>query len=220
MAAVRGDLDVRQDVSDALRNDVRIDATHVDVDVVDRVVYLRGSVPSYYEKRTATEIANRIKGVINVVNELQVRPVTQRTDQEITTDVRAALARDVRIDPTRINVNTVHGVVYLTGTVNTYAQKSCADSDGWTVPGVISVVNDVVVQPIPMRRDEEVAADVRAALAGDPRVDSTNVTASAQNGVVYLRGTVPSSEQKWRAGDDAWWTAGVRDVVNELTVVP
>jgi len=220
VAAIRGDVDVRRDVLDALRNDVRIDAANVTVDVVGGVVYLRGTVPSYYQKQTATEDANRIKGVVDVVNELRVAPVTPRTDQEITNDVRAALIRDIRVDETRINVNTINGVVYLSGTVNSYGDKFYADNDAWTVPGVIDVVNNIVVQPVLARTDQDIADDVRRALIRDARVDASRISVDVQNGVVYLRGSVPTVEQKWQASDDAWWTTGVRDVVNELAVIP
>ncbi len=221
MVAVRSDLDVRQDVLDELQHDIRIDATHVTVDVVGGVVYLRGTVPSYYQKRIATEDANRIKGTIDVVNELRVAPVSPRSDADISADVRAALARDVRIvDFARINVNTVNGVVYLSGTVNSYTDKYYAGNDAWTVAGVVDVVNDIVVQPSPVRTDLEIAEDVRRALFRDVRVDASKIGVDVHNGVVYLRGTVPTSSQKWQAEDDAWWVTGVRSVVNELAVVP
>jgi len=220
MAVARTDLDVKRDVTDALTSDIRVDAQNVDVDVVGGVVYLRGSVPSYYEKRVATEIANRIKGVVDVINELRVAPVTPRTDLDIAADVRAALTRDVWVDESKISVDVTNGVVYLAGTVDSYTEKSYAESDAWSVPGVIDVVNNIVIRPTPARSDEEIAAEVRADLARNIRIDPSKMTVEVRNGVVYLRGVVRTIEQKWLADEVAWWTAGVRDVVNELQVVP
>ena len=218
--ALRSDQDTRQDVVDALTCDIRVDASNLDVEVVNGVVYLRGTVPSYFEKRTATEIVNRIKGVVDVVNELRVVPVTPRTDQEITDDVRAALVRDVWVDERKITVNTINGVVYLAGTVDSYTEKSYAEGDAWSVPGVIDVINNIVIAPSPTRTDDEIAQEVRNDLARNIRIDPSRMSVNVVNGTVTLRGTVSTVEQKWLAEEVAWWTAGVRDVLNELQVVP
>lgn len=220
MAVARTDLDVKQDVVDALTSDIRIDATSVNVDVVAGVVYLRGTVPSFYEKRTATEIANRIKGVLDVVNELRVTPVTPRSDSDITADVRAALTRDVWVDERKIVVNTVTGVVYLSGTVDSYTEKSYAEGDAWSVPGVVDVVNNIVIAPAHKPTDQEIAQEVRSGLVRNIRIDPTQISVDVVSGVVYLRGAVATAEQRWLADEVAWWTAGVRDVVNELRVSP
>jgi len=167
------------------------------------------------------EDANRIKGVVDVIDELRVTPVTPRADEEITREVRAALARDVRIaDFTKISVNTINGVMYLSGTVSSYTDKYYAGSDAWKVPGVVNVVNDIVVQPVPTRSDLEIAEDVRRALFRDIRVDASKIAVDVRNGVVYLHGSVPTYSQKRQAEDDAWWVTGVRSVVNELAVIP
>ncbi len=218
MVVTRSDLDVKQDVVNALSSDIRVDATNVDVDVVGGVVYLRGSVPSYYEKRTATTIANRIKGVTDVVNELRVSPVAPRTDAEITADVRAALRRDVWVDESKIGVSTANGVVYLSGTVDSYTERSYAESDAWSVAGVVDVINNIVIRPVPTRTDQEIADDVRASLVRNIRIDPSRITVDVTNGVVHLHGSVATAEQKWLVDEVAWWTAGVRDVVNELKV--
>ncbi|MBI2942462.1 MAG: BON domain-containing protein [Chloroflexi bacterium] len=220
MATTRADADIRQDVLEALTCDIRVDASNVDAEVVGGVVHLRGTVPSYFEKRTAADIVNRIKGVVDVVNELRVQPVTPRRDEDITIDVRAALKRDVWVDEDKVEVKTVGGVVYLSGTVESYTEKSYAEADAWSVVGVIDVVNNIVIAPKPTRTDEEIAAEVRNDLARNIRIDPTRIQVSVMNGTVYLRGTVSTIEQKWLADEVAWWTAGVRNVVNELQVQP
>ena len=146
------------------------------------------------------EDANRIKGVVDVIDELRVTPVTPRADEEITREVRAALARDVRIaDFTKISVNTINGVMYLSGTVSSYTDKYYAGSNAWKVPGVVNVVNDIVVQPVPTRSDLEIAEDVRRALFRDIRVDASKIAVDVRNGVVYLHGSVPTYSQKRQA---------------------
>ena len=219
MAVTVSDTQIRQDILDEVRHDVRIDATNVTVDVNSGVVHLFGTVPTYFQKITTGENARRIKGVRNVVNDLVVTLVAPWTDEEIANTVRANLARDVRIaSPGQISVSVVNGVVSLSGTVSTYAEKSDAADDAWTAPGVVDVVNNITVVPPFRRSDADVAADVRGALTADPTIDSDNVQASVVNGTVYLRGTVPTYYQAHQAADDAWGVSGVLNVVNELGV--
>jgi osmotically-inducible protein OsmY len=218
MAISRTDLEVRRDVSDVLASDIRVDAQHLDVEVVDGIVYVRGAVPSLYEKRIATEITNRIKGVIDVVNELRVASPSPRHDHEIGTDLRAALRRDCWVDETRIEPTVQDGKVHLTGVVSSYAEKSYAETDAWSVPGVTDVANDLEIQSRESRSDEEIAEHIRADLGHNIRIDPAAVIVSVESGVVTLRGTVAAIEQKWLSDEIAWWTAGVRDVVNELRV--
>lgn len=219
MATSYTDTQVRQDVLDELRHDVRIDSTNITLDVNNGVVHLYGTVPTYFQKITAGNDAQRIKGVRSVTNDLVVTLVAPWTDAEIANTVRANLARDVRIaNPGQINASVVNGVVTLTGTAGTYAQKSDAADDAWTASGVVDVVNNITVVPPFTRTDADIAADVRSALATDPAIDAKNVNVSVVNGTVYLRGTVPTYYQVQQASNDAWGVAGVLNVVNELGV--
>ncbi|HLH74081.1 MAG TPA: BON domain-containing protein [Chloroflexota bacterium] len=220
MATLRSDAEVRQDVSEALTCDVRIDASRISIDVVRQVVHLHGVVTSYFEKRVAGDLVRRIKGVRDVVNELRVVPRRPRSDAEIFADIRAALARDVWIDERRIEVRVVDGIVDLSGSVDTYTAKTSADADAWSVPGVVDVVDHIEVNPPIIRTDTEIANAVRADIDHNIRVNPQKITVAVTNGVVYLRGTVESLEQKWLAEEVSWWTAGVRDVVNQLQVEP
>ncbi|HVC32605.1 MAG TPA: BON domain-containing protein [Chloroflexota bacterium] len=219
MAVTYSDTQIRQDILDELRHDVRIDSTNITVDVKDGVVHLYGTAPTYFQKITAGNDAQRIKGVRSVTNDLVVTLVAPWTDAEIANTVRANLARDVRLpNPGEISVSVVNGVVTLAGTVGTYAQKSDASDDAWTAPGVVDVVNNLTVVPPITRTDAEIASDVRNALASDPAIDAASVNVSVVNGTVYLRSTVPTYYQVQQAGNDAWGVAGVLNVVNELGV--
>jgi osmotically-inducible protein OsmY len=220
MATLRSDAEVRQDVLDALNVDMRVDASHISVDVANNVVFLRGMVSTNFEKRTAEDIARRIKGVRDVANELRVFPAQPRPDQQIADDVRAALASDVWVDERTIEVGVSNGVVYLSGTVDGYPAKSHAEAAAWGVAGVIDVVDNLTVTPPSARTDAEIAREVRSDLEKNLRLPPDAISIDVRGGTVFLRGSVASVEQKWLADEIAWWTAGVRDVVNELKVAP
>ncbi|MDQ3731482.1 MAG: BON domain-containing protein [Pseudomonadota bacterium] len=61
-----------------------------------------------------------------------------------------------------------------------------------TVKGVRSVVNRIKVQPDKPRSDEEIRRDVTQELAADPAVDSYELAAEVDDGVVALPDTVKS----------------------------
>ncbi|MCL5958297.1 MAG: BON domain-containing protein [Chloroflexi bacterium] len=218
VSQARTDLEISQDVMDALTSDVRLKITNLGVDVVGGTVYISGNVSHLYEKKTATEVSNRIKGVLEVVNTLGVVPEEQRSDDAIVADVEAALSRNIWVDEQRIGVSCTCGVVTLSGQVVSYTEKSAAEGDAWSVAGVRDVVNEITIFPIAPTPDEEIAESVREDLTRNIRVDPSKVQVEVHSGVVYLKGTVGTVPQKWLVDDLAWWTAGVTDVVNELTV--
>jgi osmotically-inducible protein OsmY len=67
-------------------------------------------------------------------------------DSAITTKVKAALLGDDRVKSLQISVQTVKGVVQLSGFVDTADQKSAAKEDARGVAGVSSVQNDLIVK--------------------------------------------------------------------------
>jgi hyperosmotically inducible periplasmic protein len=67
-------------------------------------------------------------------------------DTSITTTVKSKLAYDKGSSLTRVSVETVRGVVHLTGVVESAAVKNQAESIARSVGGVRGVVNNLQVQ--------------------------------------------------------------------------
>jgi len=68
------------------------------------------------------------------------------------------------------------------------------------------------------RSDEEIRRDVEETLFYDTWVDADRIEVEVKDGVVTLRGTLPSYEEVRYAVDDAWEVQGVRGVRSELRV--
>lgn len=68
----RSDERIWEEINDRLTENPDIDATHIDVTVKDGVVTLAGFVSSRGARRLAEEIADSVRGVRDVRNELQV----------------------------------------------------------------------------------------------------------------------------------------------------
>ena|SRR3990172_9136255 len=67
-------------------------------------------------------------------------------DSAITTKVKAALLAEPGIRSYQISVETFKGVVQLSGFVDTQQQKSKAGEIVWSVDGVRSVKNNILVK--------------------------------------------------------------------------
>jgi osmotically-inducible protein OsmY len=68
------------------------------------------------------------------------------------------------------------------------------------------------------RPDDEVREDVEEALFYDTWVDAEAITVEVREGIVTLRGELPSYEEIRFATDDAWDVDGVLGVRSELSV--
>ena len=210
---------IAADVREALRHDPRLRREGIRVRVRDGVVTLSGTVARYLDKMLAAEDAWRVKGVREVRNHIQVQPDVLRPAEEIASDVAEALARDERVDERTIVVEVAEGVVRLSGSVSSQEERQAAEDDVWQVEGVVDVSNELTVSPDRRRPDEEIEADVRAALDEDASLsDPTQIRVRSVAGTVRLEGTVPSARERQAAEKDAWYTAGVVYVENMLRV--
>lgn len=68
-------------------------------------------------------------------------------DSAITTQVKARFAESPVVSALAINVETVHGVVQLSGFAKSVNERTTAESIARKVPHVKSVKNDIIVKP-------------------------------------------------------------------------
>ena len=70
------------------------------------------------------------------------------------------------------------------------------------------------------RSDAEISGEVQAKVVADQAVQHKQIGVQAANGVVTLSGSVASEDERSAAASDAATVAGVRTVVNNLSVAP
>ncbi|MHB8882813.1 MAG: BON domain-containing protein [Thermodesulfovibrionales bacterium] len=119
-----------------------------------------------------------------------------------------------------IKVRSEDGVVSLTGTVADESHRSLAQETVAGLPGVKSVDNRLEVkgeQPAE-KSDARISANVKAALMLHRSV-SANTEVSSKDGIVTLRGEAVSLAEKDLTTEYARDVEGVRDVINEMTVL-
>src|SRR5687768_11781504 len=99
MLEPRNDSDIKKRILLELKWDSRIPWASISVEVVDGVVSLSGDVSSYAQKLAAQEATHRVAGVLDVANEINVKPGNgfMRTDTDIVNAVRNALEWDALV---------------------------------------------------------------------------------------------------------------------------
>jgi osmotically-inducible protein OsmY len=134
-------------------------------------------------------------------------------------DVQEELEWEPSIDASKIGVTAMQsGVVTLTGTVATYAEKISAERAAKRVSGVRAVANDIEVRPIGSlkRTDTDIAQAVLRALEWDIAVPHEKIKARVDNGWVTLDGEVALQFQRAAAEKAVRRLTGVRGVSNQI----
>lgn len=140
-----------------------------------------------------------------------------RSDEAIRKDVERELEWDGRIDADNVKVAVVDRIVALTGTTRTYAGKVAAQRAAHHVPGVLDVVDDVVVPPSG-HSDVELAQAVRHALEWHVCVPDQRLSSTVTRGHVTLTGRVDVLREREDAEAAVRVLRGVCGVSNEIVV--
>ncbi|MBX6771287.1 MAG: BON domain-containing protein [Chloroflexi bacterium] len=141
-------------------------------------------------------------------------------DQQIAAIVRAALRADARLAPLPVDVTVDRGIVTLRGEIPTPEARTLTVAVVQRTRGVRAVIDQLTVTPAAARPDPEITADVVAALIRDAALDLARIDVQTFDGVVYLRGTVPSPSTRQLVDAIARSIDGVYDVVADLVLEP
>jgi osmotically-inducible protein OsmY len=230
----------------ALLTTAGLEDSNILVDTLDGKVVLFGKVPGSKQKKMAEDIASATTGVSEVKNLLAIVPPARAadfaaTDEVVTQAATKALREDPALSGSDIHVASVAGgVVVLSGTARNSAEHLRAIYLVRRVSGVRRVQSTVgtaaedaeldVWNGYELRQDGrgllDVASDLwltaeaRLRLIADPRVPALDVNVDTRDQTVTLFGIVPSRAAKRAAGEDTKQVAGVREVRNDLQIVP
>ncbi|HEX6135517.1 MAG TPA: BON domain-containing protein [Longimicrobiales bacterium] len=209
--------DVKRDVLDELAWDRSLDATAIGVAVTDGAATLTGHVGTYAEKRAAEKAAKRVKGVVAVANDLDVRlpGSLQRDDTDVATAVAAALKWNVSV-PEEVTATIQDGWVTLEGDVDWSYQRNAAERAVRDVIAVRGVTNLIRIRL--RARSKQVKEEIDRAFRRSAQIDADHVSVSVIDGRVTLSGTVHSWSERMAAEHAARAAAGVTDVINQLHV--
>lgn len=229
VTATRPDEVIDSDIGRALKTDPATEAWEITADVNNGVVRLTGAVDSWQEKELAENIAMGVKGVREISNNIIVNYSGTRSDKQIRSEIKRTLTMDTRINDNMVDVEVDSGRVALTGAVGGAYEKTLAKQMAH-VTGVKSVsVDELEVHPeyesrlfqnkkLEALTENEVKTAIERALTYDPRVPEGRINVDVDEDRAILSGKVENLNSKLAAENDAANTAGIGEVVNNITV--
>ena len=217
----RSDRDLKHRILRELQWDSRIPWASIDVSVSDGVVTLNGSVLTYAQKIAAQEAAHRIAGVLDVANDIDVKPAEGffRTDSEIAAAVRNALEWDALVPNEQIRSTVSDGLVTLQGEVDYQRERCDAERAIRRLAGVVDVVNNItirkqVVDAKQLREEIEFALERRA----DREAERLRI--EVNDGAIDLWGRVHSWQERRAVLGSIGHAPGVTKVRDHLRIDP
>ena len=221
MTAKKTDAEIQQDVLRELKWDTRVAETEVGVQVDKGVVTLTGTVTSWGKRYAAAEGAHRVRGVLDVANDITVNvPGTSgRTDTEIAKAVRHALEWGDFVPEARIKSTVSNGAVTLEGDVDTWAQ--CEDAERATryLLGVRAVANLIKVKA-PKVDSAKLRKSIEDALERRADREASGIWFEVHDGSVKVNGTVHNWAERGVVIGAVKGTPGVRAVEDGLRIGP
>ena len=232
---------LKQRIEKELQADSSLKDSSISVKSVNKgVVLLAGTAKTLSAHLRAVETVAWVPGVERVASEIKSPdtladaeiwrdPTPKRSSKEsgiwqaasdlwITSATKMRLLTDSRTPALDINVETRAGVVTLFGTVHSQEAKAAAAEDARKVSGVKRVVNDLQVmtgakEAAVKVRDEDIESDAKKAFE---KAEFKDISVEVKNGVVRLKGTVPTGARRLEAAVLARSIQGVRAVRDDL----
>jgi osmotically-inducible protein OsmY len=210
--------DIREAVEAELKFDPLVDDADVHVVNVNGDVALNGTVPSYPQYLEAAAATQRVGGVKNVHNHLEVvlSDADYRDDAMLTTAANNALKLNVTV-PDGIEATARDGNVTLTGTVAYNSERAAAELAVGGLIGLRNVRNDIDIvydaDPVDVDLHVREALDRYALIP-----DDSDVQVDAEGSIITLTGHVRTWAEHDASVGAAWMANGVIEVRDDLTI--
>ena len=169
----------------------------IDVATHDGIVQLTGITDNLLASERAEEIAQAVRGVRGVINELLIS-TPDVPDDELRRHVTEALAADPATTGYNVACRVAEGVVTPAGVVQSWAEQQLVLRVLRGVRGVRRLVADelTIRWGEIQNSDEEISTQIRELLDWDIRVFSSLVEVRTDDRVVHLRGTVGTAAER------------------------
>ena len=210
--------DIRAAVQAELAFDPLVDATNITVKNLNGEVGLNGTAPSYPQYLQAVAAAQRVSGVKNVQNHLEVVLPSgdYRDDTTLTAVANNALTLNIAV-PDSVEATAKNGNITLAGTVSYGTERTAAEQAAPVLSGVRNVKHDIAISsdanPVDVTFSVQDALDRYALIP-----DDSDVTVDTSANTVTLTGHVRTWAEHDAVVDAVWMATGVYDVRDDLYV--
>ena len=146
------DLEIKTLVGDAFSKNTDLADQHITTDVKGGTVTLGGTVQTVAQKSTADQIAWQVPGVHGLTDNLGVadaQAAPESADDRLARRVEFELYSTKAMSLKTVQIHADNGVVTLTGTVLSRAEKLLAGKTAQSVEGVRRVVNSLAAPEEP-----------------------------------------------------------------------
>jgi hyperosmotically inducible periplasmic protein len=143
------------------------------------------------------------------------------TDERIEASAKKSYVFKTYLADDSIKTESKNGAVTLTGTVNEASHRSLAQDTVESLPGVLSVDNQLTVkgEAAPAEHsDKWIGMKVKSALLFHRHVSATGTEVSVKDGIVSLHGEAASMAQKELTTEYAKDIDNVKEVDNQMTI--
>jgi osmotically-inducible protein OsmY len=211
--------DIREAVEAELEFDPLVNDADVHVVNINGGVALNGTVLSYPQYLQATAAAQRVAGVRNMHNHLEVVLPDEdyRDDAILTTAANNALALNVTV-PDGVEATVRDGNLTLTGAVAYGRQRKAAEQAVARLVGVRNVKDNIDisydVDPVDVTWFVQDALDRSALVDND-----SDVSVDTSGNTVTLRGHVRTWAERDAVVGAAWMAGGVMQVRDDLDII-
>jgi hyperosmotically inducible periplasmic protein len=140
------DLEIQTLLTDALSKNADLADKHIATEVKNRKVALSGTVQTTNQKYTAEQTAWQVPGVQGITDNLSVadsQATPESADDKLARRVEFELYSTKAIALKTVQIHADNGIVTLTGTVSSRAEKLLAEKMAKSVEGVHRVVNSL-----------------------------------------------------------------------------
>jgi len=215
---------LRQAVIAELGWEPSVVAAHIGVAANAGVVTLTGWVDTLAQKIAAETAARRVKGVMGVAEEIEIRLPSgaARSDEELAMAAVGRIAWDASVPVGAVQVQVDDGWITLTGQVDWHYQRQAVEQDVRSMVGVIGVSNETTIKPASEANDIKagtIKAGIMHALNRSWLDDPDSLTVTMDGGKVRLTGSVKSPRDRDLAAGIAWAALGTTAVENDIRIL-
>jgi len=189
-------------------------------------VTLTGTVQDKDDRNLAADTVENLPGVLSVDNQVKVDSANpEHSDSWMAMKVRSHLLMKANVSAATTKVTANDGVVTLTGTADTLAQKELTEAYAKDIDGVKSVKNEIVIKEKAASStvgetidDASITSQVKYALLSHGATSALKTKVSTKDGVVHVTGEANSNAEKSLVTKLAADVRGTKSVTNDMTV--